>query len=98
MLNSIFPDFLPYWRNESSGKLAEAVERYFAFAVGDDLTPLTDSELVLLKGYLKFWVEYPWQVSALNLNALRAKFDEVESYEQLRDCIELALDLGIDPF
>lgn len=94
----MFAEFLPYWRNESSGKLAVAVERYFAFAVGDDPNPLTSSELTLLKGYLKFWVEYPWQGLGVELDYLRAKFAQASTYEQLRDCIDTALGLDIDPF
>lgn len=94
----MFAPFLPYWRNESSGKLALAVERYFAFAIGEDSKPLSDSEIALLKGYLKFWLDYPWQGLGDELDFLRAEFAQSRTYEQLRDCIETALDLGIDPF
>jgi len=94
----MFAPFLPYWRNESSRKLALAVERYFAFVVGDDPSPLTDSEIALLKAYLKFWVDYPWQGMKSQLANLRAEFEQVETYEQLTDCINAALALNIDPF
>lgn len=94
----MFSNFLPYWRNESSGKLALAVERYFAFAVGEDPNPLTDSELALLKAYLKFWIEYPWQGMRSQLEDLRAQFDRATTYQQLRDCLDTALELGIDLF
>lgn len=98
MLNTDFLSFLPYWRNESSGKLAKAVERYFAYAIGDDPAPLTDSELILLKGYLKFWIDYPWKGLGSELDYLRAEFDQAHTYKNLRDCIDTALELGIDPF
>lgn len=94
----MFTSFLPYWRNESSGKLALAVERYFNFAAGNDAKPLTESELVLLKGYLKFWIEYPWQGQGFELDILRTEFDGAATYEQLTECIDAALELGIDPF
>ncbi len=94
----MFDQFLPYWRNETSGKLALAVKRYFDFAVGDDPNPLTDSELSLLKGYLKFWIDYPWQGLGSDLDYLRAEFIEASNYEQLQACVEEALELGIDPF
>ena len=94
----MFAPFLPYWRNESSGKLALAVERYFAFVVGDDPNPLTDSEIALLKGYLKFWLYYPWQGLGSKLDDLQAQFEEVETYEQLTDCLNTARTLNIDPF
>lgn len=89
---------LPYWRNESSGKLVKAVVRYFAYAMGEDSTPLTDSELVWLKWYLKQWIYYPWQGLGSELDYLRAEFEQAETYKNLRDCIDTALELGIDPF
>ncbi len=95
---TMFTSFLPYWRNESSGKLALAVERYFAFSSNEDSEPLTDSELILLKGYLKFWIDYPWLGFEARLDNLRAKFAQAETYNQLQDCIDTALELGIDPF
>lgn len=94
----MFAQPLPYWRTESSGKLTLAVARYFAYAIGEDPTPLTDSELVLLKWYVKEWINYPWQGLGSELDYLRSEFEQAETYKNLRDCIDTALELGIDPF
>lgn len=94
-----FPDFLPYWRNESTGKLSKAVHRYFGFATGDDPNELTNSEIALLRAYLKFWIDYAWQgLDDEKLFSLRVDFYQATTYKQLRNCIDVALELGIDPF
>lgn len=94
----MFTQFLPYWRNESSGKLAAAVNRYFAYTTGEDPRPLTVSELSLLKAYLKFWFDYPWQGFGADWESLRAEFEQASTYYQLRTCTKKAIEFGVDPY
>lgn len=93
-----FQTFLPYWRNESSGKLAKAVERYFAFGYGEDPLPLTDSELIILRTYLSAWINYPWEGFDRDLRKLQDKFENAETFEELQQCMDIAASFGIDPF
>ena len=90
--------FLPYWRNESSGKLAMAIERYFAFKYEEDPLPLNEIELIILKTYLSAWINYPWEGFGKGLRKLRDKFENAETFEELQQCIDIAQSFGIDPF
>ena len=93
------PDIqLPYWRNEITGNLGKAVERYFAFSVGDDLTPLTETELNLMKYYIFLWLEYPWLNLEPQLEVLRQDLLAVKTTGEITHLITKAQIIGIDPF
>lgn len=93
------PDIqLPYWRNETTGNLAKAIERYFAFSIGDDLEPLTEEELDLMKCYIHLWLEYPWLNLERQLQILRQELPTVKTYNELTHFITKIQIIGIDPF
>lgn len=92
-MQSIF-NFLPYWRNESSGFLAAAVEKYLLTT--DELTP---SEVELIKTYLQLWSDYPWQcIDEEGVLKLKEKCDLIANRSTINSWVDYALDNAINPF
>ncbi len=101
-------DYLPgggprYWRDETSGRLAEAVAAYLKCSPG---LPLSLTAIEHLRMYLLHWAEAPCFRSnpAANpkhraaLLALASRAENIESREDIGEWVESALTLGLDPF
>lgn len=86
---------LPYWRNEVSGHLADAIE---TLVMGE---PLESHERSLVAAYLKIWSDYPgWQTGDGRVDALRQNFDALVAQgttETIWQWLNQAMDIGIDP-
>lgn len=97
---ALLPDPPRYWRDETSGALAAAVEKYLHNSA------LTPNEIRYLRFYICQWVNSSaWD---LNPNAsadgtkalaeLRESAAQVYSIGQLDRWLNQAVHLGIDPF
>lgn len=91
--------FLPYWKNETSGKLKNAI-----LALMDTWTDkhysLSPQELEMLKTYFALWIDYPsWDRTGQEqqFEALSSQLKSVTSTQQLNQWLEDAMDIGIDP-
>lgn len=89
----------PYWKNETSGKLKNAI-----LALMDTWTDkhylLSPQELETLKDYLTLWIDYPeWDRSGQEqqFELLSSQLKSVTSTEQLNQWLDDALHIGIDP-
>lgn len=88
-----------YWRSETGGELASAVERYIR---GGELSV---RDLALIRAYLRQWVDSPaWDanpaatdLSNRRLTQLRGKVFNAATREQIDQCINMAVDMGMDP-
>jgi hypothetical protein len=86
-----------YWRNDASGKLVPAMERYLKRESGkpDDVS--------LIRGYLRQWVDSPaWEEGAggeqrLQLAVLRARVRWLHNRLDFDLWIQDATEFGIDP-
>ena len=88
---------LLYWRNETSGKLAQVVCKWFQ----TDLE-LTPDERDIFSQYLRIWAFYEGfeEPQPGQLAALRPSFDEMVTNGDrptISQWLEHALDIGIDP-
>lgn len=92
---------LLYWRNETSGKLAQVVYKW----VQTDLE-LTPDERDAFSQYLRMWAFYegfkepPGSKLASKFASLRENFDEVVTRGDrttISQWLNQALDVGIDP-
>lgn len=94
--------FLPYWRNETSGKLAEAVIAYFDLQDKPTPNSLPKEQIELIKSYLLIWVNYPgWRFEEKDyqkLAKLQRQTEKIENVTDINKCIDLAFRLNIDPF
>jgi len=89
-----------YWRAETSGVLAPAIERYL-------LRPktLTPRDVSLIRAYIRQWIDSPaWdanphgnEAQRANLNELRSLAARITTVADLRHWFDAALDMGIDP-
>lgn len=88
-----------YWLYETGGELAEAMRRY----IGNE--ELSVRDLGLIRAYLRQWVDSPaWDanpaasdLSKRRLNRLRAKVFDAMTKERIDQCVEMAVDMGMDP-
>lgn len=88
-----------FWRFETGGELAPAVERFLAG------TFMSTRDIYLMREYLRQWILSPlWDANpsldsegAQDLAALRTGIDRLTSVNAIRTWIRSALDLGIDP-
>jgi hypothetical protein len=88
-----------FWRYETGGELTPAVQRYLR----DE--SLTIRQVGLLKAYLQQWVESSaWDENPhagpddrFALSLLRNNERQANTLAQLDGCIQLAVDLGMDP-
>lgn len=90
--------FLPYWRNETSGKLAKAVLIYWDFVVDENQLKPTQEQISLIRAYLEIWAEYPWQGNEIELAQLRKSVKQITRVSDISKWLDKALKLGIDPF
>jgi hypothetical protein len=91
-----------YWRNETGGNLAPAVENFLR-----DPTSLNIYEVTLIRAYIEQWINAPaWMKIARNagedsvreLLALREAARRIHSAAGIRNWMHMALDSGQDPF
>jgi hypothetical protein len=88
-----------YWQFETSGKLAEAIERYL------HNHPLSPEDILLIRAYIRQWIGSPaWDMnpahdnrSRLELAVLRRAVEGIESRRDISRWLRLALDQNIDP-
>ena len=91
MLDPSDPRAPKYWRYETGGELAPAIEAYL---VGK---PLTIRQIALIRAYLYQWIKSPvWGPSA-ELEALRLQVSTIKTGDDVRRAIHAGLEIGIDP-
>lgn len=87
---------LHYWRNETSGKLAIAINAFM-----DEKAHFTEPERDLLAAYLRMWAFYSgWRDDSGQLAALQESFDALVAKgnrETIWQWLDQAMDIGIDP-
>jgi hypothetical protein len=77
-----------YWMHETSGVLRPAVEAYLA---GDKLT---GDQIAALRAYLRQWIAAPaWR----GVDDLRSEIEGLTSRKAIREWLDKAIELGIDP-
>lgn len=93
----IGPMGLPlYWRDEQSGTLADAIEQYIYWAVGDSTVKPTSDQFKLIKGYLRYWINAPcWRGE--ELESLRRDIEAMERIEDLEPWLHRGLAIALDP-
>lgn len=93
LIPPIYPHGGPmYWRHETSGALAEAVNTYF------NRRPLTSLQLDLLVQYCAHWINAPCWHRATPYADLRERIKDVTTATALGEWIDEAFVEGIDPF
>jgi hypothetical protein len=77
-----------YWMNETSGVLRPIVERYLN---GGDLD---DAAIAIMRAYLPQWMEgEAWFGAAM----LRTRVAAIATTADLRDWLNAAAEIGVDP-
>lgn len=85
------PDAPKFWMHESSGVLAPVIRAYLDGAV------LDGAQVAVMKAYLWQWVKSPAWAPNGALASLRLRVAAIESTEDIRRAIHVALQLGMDP-
>ena len=91
-----------YWRYETGGELAPAIEAYL------NGKPLTIRQIAVMRAYLCQWFKSPvWnRFSAVlgvdreldsDLEALRTSVAAIKTQDDIRAAIHAGLEIGIDP-
>jgi hypothetical protein len=103
-MNCEFPEYRAplwfplHWRDEISGRLAKAVHAYLLNRT-DNLT-VTDEQIVLLRGYLRYYIHAPcweWPEFRQELSSLRSAVGELDTATEIDEWIHKALEIGLDP-
>lgn len=87
-----------YWMHEQSGRLAPAVERYFA---GE----LQFTDIAIIRSYLRQWINSPvWDENphqnadgAQQLAELRSRAAAIATRDDIDAWVQSATDMGMDP-
>ncbi|MBE9191412.1 hypothetical protein IQ230_13860 [Gloeocapsopsis crepidinum LEGE 06123] len=91
----------PYWMQESSGKLAGAIETYINHRSEPDQPAPTFNQIILIQYYLKLWINAPCYLNSPGFEsekaALRRSVDEIDSVADINKWLDAALEIGIDP-
>lgn len=90
------------WRDEVSGQLSAAVERYYDYCVGEAAAPTSD-QISLLIEYTQHHINAPcWVVGGTKFGdeimALKEKAAIMKTIKDIHAYIEQAMDLALDPF
>lgn len=93
---ALLPDPPRYWRDETSGVLAAAVQNYLTDHA------LTPNEIRYMRAYCVQWVNSSaWDLNpsgaGKELAALRESAKEIFSIQQLDKWLHDAVDIGMDP-
>ena len=94
------PDAPKYWRYETSGVLAPAIERYVRRP-----RDMTVRDVALVRAYIRQWIDSPaWDANPhagdaarVNLRELRSLARSITTVQDLHCWFKTALDMGIDP-
>jgi len=95
----LHPDAPKFWRFESSGVLAPAIERYLKNET------LTIRDVTLIRRYFEQWINSTvWDQnpnhdaeSRAELARLRKTAAAIATARDIRDWVHEALDIGVDP-
>jgi hypothetical protein len=85
------PDAPKFWMYETSGVLKPVVQAYLN---GERLRP---EQVRLMRDYLCQWVCSPVWGPSGSLEALRLRVAAIETGQDIDDCIQVCVDLGMDP-
>lgn len=88
------------WADEQSGILPSAVLAYFGSATGDG-KPATPNDVEIVRAYAQYYINAPcWEMGGMEeeFARLRESIKTVASEYELAGWLNLALDIGIDPF
>jgi hypothetical protein len=80
-----------YWRYETSGVLAPAVEAYIKGEA------LTHGQVMLMKMYLRQWIMAPCWRGDAELEDLRWSVELIQTQQDIRNWLWRAMDEGHDP-
>lgn len=84
-----------YWRDERSGVLKEALERYVYWAADPKSIKPDEAQFYLIKQYLRYWINAPcWRGE---LSDLRTSIETVRRVEDIEPFLDKCLEWGIDP-
>ena len=117
-MNEIYPGYPSpmktplYWRDEQSGKLAEAVMAYFEPYTLENLEgdysipPLSPEHLKLIRDYLVYYIKAPcWKNNPhadseefAALDRLIEQAQKIENRKDIGDFVKDCMGLGLDPF
>lgn len=89
------PQAPKYWEYETGGQLAPAIQRYL------ENQPEQLADVALIRAYLRQWIDSPvWDAPADTkgtLAELRRTVRLLKTRKHIRDWLNCALDIGIDP-
>ena len=88
-----------YWRNETSGLLAQAIEAYL------ESRPMGSFAVAAVRAYLRQWIDSPaWDMnpaaddeSRRELAGLRAAAAAIETRRDIDEWLYRAIEFGADP-
>lgn len=89
-----------YWKNETSGRLADAMRAYHEH--GLKRRQASAEALELVRDYLEYYIHAPcWNLDGgafrTEIDDLRSRSKTISSHEEITKWLIDALDLGIDP-
>ena len=87
-----------YWRDEKSGKLGYAVQKFILAGLGRTAPP-TAEEFGLVKDYFLHWVKSPlWKIPRdLPYHEALEAMENASTQEELAQAVLPFVDYGIDP-
>jgi hypothetical protein len=80
-----------FWMYETSGTLRPAVEAYLYNR------PMTTGQITKMRQYLAQWINAPVWSDGPDIDHLREGIDGLTTREAIRDWLDAAEDVGIDP-
>lgn len=97
----LFSGLPPYWRNETSGNLREAIETYIRYKAKEIQNPPTTTHIKLIKSYLAMWIYSPAYIQSPGFEAekkiLRDTVEHINSVQDIDRWLDAAMEIGIDP-
>jgi hypothetical protein len=88
-----------YWRNETSGRLENTIEKYFLCRerIEQNRPDFTDSDVALLRGYFFHWASAPNFSVHNDLSELIKQIRSIHSIEDIDQVLGNLTELGLDP-
>jgi hypothetical protein len=88
-----------YWINETGGELVPAIQRYMK------REPLSGHDVYLIRAYLRQWIGSPvWLMNPgltdeirQQILDLRTRATNILTWKHIKEWIDKAIDLGMDP-
>ena len=81
-----------FWMTEQTGKLAEAMEQYFA---GEKLSPV---DLALLRAYLRQYLERALMTGDASRERLLQRLERLRSVNDIEEFSDEIAEFGVEPF